>query len=123
MVARLGNRTGHYGGRTQQKELDIQCGQHALTPQAPVAGGGGGGSRDGQSRTGDWQKSLLRPWWETAAWSLRKELTRGREGLGPRKTWKDEGLGAREQGSIPGTEPEAKHTALGNKTRAVRAEA
>lgn len=68
------------------------------------------------------QKSLLRPWWETAAWSLRKELTRGREGLGPRKTWKDEGLGAREQGSIPGTEPEAKHTALGNKTRAVRAE-
>ena len=43
MAARLGNRTGHYGERTQQQELDIQCGQRDLTPQAPVAGGGGGG--------------------------------------------------------------------------------
>ena len=97
-------------------------------PDTPGSGGRwrGRGSRDGKSGTGDWQEpqeSLLRPWWETEAWSLRKELTRGREGPGPRKTWKDEGLGAREQGSSPGTEPEAKHTALGNKTRVVSAEA
>ena len=112
MVARLGNRTGHYGERTQPKELDIQSGQRDLTPQAPVAGVVGG---RGVGVTG-WkiQNSALagasgkpaqvRGSQQPGLGGRQKPGTDQRQGRpGPGQTGKDEGLRAREEGSSPGT--------------------
>lgn len=66
-------------------------------------------SQDGKSRTGHWQEpqeSLLRlegPSSQALVGDRSQELTRGRDGLGPGQTGKDEGLRAREEGSSPGT--------------------
>lgn len=117
----------------QLEELDIQSGKCDLTPRTPAAVGGGGvkgWKTQNSGLAGNFRKAhpgkrvpAARPWLETEAQSLKKVLTRAREGLGSGETGKHKGSkdsGPENNAVIQAQNQEAGQSVLGKETKDVR---